>query len=704
MDLSISTRGLLVRGLVALLLGIAVSFPIAYLLLAPATGVEPGSQGSAGYGVTPVRVGPGYTDVEELGRGGAGDFIVLERLIDVIASARSYGAPLYDVYGPVVRPLMATITAAAVPEAQAVGGGASVIGTNVQVEGVDEGDIADISSDGRLVAVARGGEVLVHDIVGGGAPESIAGPGGEAVALSFIDNRLLAIVWDGLRGSEPGLLPRHVELWLVSLENPREPGVVERHRVSGSYIALRVDGGVVLLVTDTTPGPGEKGLPWLDNKPLTDDSLAALDPLPLSVIQVTLMKPGEAAESIVVAAGLNVRVVAGYGTIALAWTTPYDPSLLESLLKESAVAAGARAERIVEALEEGTTPVVVALGDEWLNRKDLLNTLIDKLAAGLEERPGPYTSVAFISYEDGLRVLGKTVVRGALLDQLALHPLGDGLYVVATTVMMQGRIVTVSWDAPVTPQPDEVTIVVRKGDYREAITVTPGVEEGDGVGSVYTLIYSMIYYEGAAYNSVYVAAVDGSVVGSLEGFGEGLRLRAARLVGSIMYVSAYTVKDPVYAVDLSDPREPRLLGELKMPGWSEYLHPLNEELLIGVGFTDDGRNKLVLIDVSDPLDPKLVDELVLEGVRVYAARDEYHAFTYDPETGRVYLVARGPIGSLGVLAVDVSTDGLELAKFIEAPGALRVFAAGDRLVVAARDYVVLYDRETLEPLLRALGS
>ncbi len=709
--MGLSSKELLLRGLAALLLGLAVSLPVAYLLLAPQEGGaidEPAAPAAGGYGVEPLRVEPGGA-----GSGGAtsaveasGSYVLLQGLVRAVAAARGVEQPQYGPMGPgIVVPLVATATA--VPEAQRSGGesgGSSVVGTNVQVEGVDEGDVADISGDGRLVAVARGGEVLVHDIVGGGAPVSIKGPGGEAEALSFIGDRLLAIVWGGLRGSEPSLLPRHVELWLVSLEDPREPVVVERHSVSGGYVALRVDGGSVLLVTDATPGPGEEGLPWLDSVPLSDENLAALDPLPLSMIQVTLVRPGEAAESIVVAAGPGVRVVAGYGTLALAWTTPYDPARVEALLKELAVAGGARAERVARALEEGAAPIVVVVDDEWVRQKEMLRMLMDRLAADFKAKPGPYTSLAFISYKGGLEVLGKAVVKGALLDQFALHPLGENLYAVATTVMEPGGAVKVGWWPPAAPQPGEATLVVREEGGARTITVAFKAGEGELVRSVYAAIYSLVYYEAPMHNAVYVVASDGSVVGSVEGFGEGLRLRAARLVGSIMYVSAYTVRDPVYAVDISDPESPRLLGELRMPGWSEYLHPVGEGLLLGVGFTDDGRSRLVLIDVSDPLNPRLVDELVLEGAMLHAALDQYHAFMYDPETGRAYLVVSSVRGGLGVLAVNVSPDGLELAKFIEAPGALRVFAAGDRLIVAARDYVALYDRETLEPLVRALGG
>jgi len=682
----LSFRQLLVKSVVALLLGLAVSLPAAYLLLA---GGEAGE--GVGGGVSPVRVEPSPSPSQQ----SPGGSEALAALMALVAEAsRAFEAAAASV---VVVPLAGGGEAGFASAGAAEG----LLGTNVQVEGVDEGDIADISGDGGLVAVAGGYRVLIHDIVRGGAPAAIEGPGGEAVALSFIDGRLLAVVWGGLKGAEPGLLPGYVELWIVSLEDPREPVVVERHRVSGEYVALRVDGGRILLVTDATPSGGEApGVPWVDGVPLGDESLAALDPLPLAVIQVTLVEPGAAAESIAVAVGGDVRVVAGGGVVALAWSTPYDPARLGEGLAGVAGSLGLNVEVLSLGYADPGLQALLALAssDEWAGEK-AGQRLAELLAAAVREAAGYTTTLAFIGYEGGLELRGSVRVEGALLDQFAVNPLGGGLYAVATTVMEQRVVELVyTW----AEQPAE-TIVV-SGDGVDTVTVAP-VEQADPAALLYRAAYSLTLWSAPKHNAVYVVSAGGGIVGGLEGFGEGLRLRAARLVESTLYISAYTQVDPLYVVDLSDPGSPRLLAELKVPGWSEYLHYLGNGLLLGVGFTDDGKNKVTLIDVSDPASPRLVDELVVEGVRLLAAEDDYHAFTYDPETGRAFLVAASPDGrGAGVVVVKASQEGLEFEAFLEVDGALRVFAAGDRIIVAAETHVALYHRETLEPLVRALTT
>ncbi len=684
---------LLKRSIIAFIVGLTVSIPASYILLSPTRG--------GGEAVDFPEVGPVAAVTVEVERGikqgeGAGPegselLLAIARMVSEAGYLEQRAAPL-----PVI-PVQGYYEGAT---ARPLG----VVGTNVQVEGVDEGDVADISEDGRLVAVARGYKVLVYDLEAGGAAASIEGPGGRVEALAFVENRLLAIVWGGLRGSEPGFIPFYVELWLVDLEDPAKPRVVEAHKVSGSYVALRVEGGDILLVTDATPEPRAPAMPWLGSEPLTDESLAVLDPLPLRLVQVTLIKPGSGAESIVTATGRGVRVVAGDGVLALAWSTPYSPSRLEQILLEAASEAGISYERPTR---EAGGPIRLARLLAALTAPrgyETADSITGRLAEKVRYAIEPYTTIAFIGYEGGLRLLGTAEVRGVLLDQFALHPLGNGLFVAATTVFEP-----VVFKPGVYPllaaaeEPTPVTVIIEGG---EAPSRTFTVGEA-GLSSpllrVYAVALAPVFYGEPVYNSVYVVSADGRIVGSLEGFGEGLRLRAARLVEDVLYIVAYTSIDPVYVIDIADPENPELLAALYMPGWSEYLHYLGGGLLLGVGYTDDFKNRIVLIDVSNPSNPVLIDEAVVSGVRLAIAEDEYHAFNFDPETRRAYFIAINHLGyGIGVLAVEASNDGLKLVKLIEAFGAMRVFAAGDKLVIAAWDYIALYDRETLEPIAKLL--
>ena len=107
------------------------------------------------------------------------------------------------------------------------------------------------------------------------------------------------------------------------------------------------------------------------------------------------------------------------------------------------------------------------------------------------------------------------------------------------------------------------------------------------------------------------------VVGSVGGLGEGERIFAVRFIGDVGYVVTFRQTDPLYTIDLSDPETPRVVGELKILGYSAYLHPIGEGLLLGIGQDADeqGRTRgtqVSVFDVSDLANPIRIHQFTLE--------------------------------------------------------------------------------------------
>ncbi|NNF63914.1 MAG: hypothetical protein HKN07_06610, partial [Acidimicrobiia bacterium] len=105
-------------------------------------------------------------------------------------------------------------------------------------------------------------------------------------------------------------------------------------------------------------------------------------------------------------------------------------------------------------------------------------------------------------------------------------------------------------------------------------------------------------------------------IGSIGGLGEGERIFSVRFVDTIGYVVTFRQTDPLYTIDLTDPTAPVAKGELKINGYSAYLHPLSETRLLGVGqdADDEGRiegAQLSLFDVSDLTSPTRLDTLTV---------------------------------------------------------------------------------------------
>ena len=127
------------------------------------------------------------------------------------------------------------------------------------------------------------------------------------------------------------------------------------------------------------------------------------------------------------------------------------------------------------------------------------------------------------------------------------------------------------------------------------------------------------------------------VVGSVEEYGIGERIFSARFLGDRGYVVTFRQIDPLFAFDLSDPFNPSLEGELEIPGVSTYIHPIESNYLLTIGFDgDDGglnrRTRLQLCDVQDLADPRLlhshVPEFDVDGFAWTSALYDPHAFNY----------------------------------------------------------------------------
>lgn len=180
-------------------------------------------------------------------------------------------------------------------------------------------------------------------------------------------------------------------------------------------------------------------------------------------------------------------------------------------------------------------------------------------------------------------------------------------------------------------------------------------------------------------NNLYVlgptATGDLEVVGHVGGIAPGEQIYAARMMGEKGYVITFRQVDPLYTLDLSDPTDPRILGELKIPGYSAYLHPLDADHLIGVGMagTDEGQLtglQVVVFDVSDMSNPVQEHAYAIDpGENAWAWSEalwDHHAFTFhrDVLTIPAYSQSWDPVtgewqGFSGTISLMVTPDGIE---------------------------------------------
>jgi hypothetical protein len=163
---------------------------------------------------------------------------------------------------------------------------------------------------------------------------------------------------------------------------------------------------------------------------------------------------------------------------------------------------------------------------------------------------------------------------------------------------------------------------------------------------------------------------DGALVpvGRVSGLGRGETIQSVRFLGDVAYVVTFEQTDPLYTVDLSDPAAPRVVGELKILGFSAYLHPIGDGRLLGVGqdATEEGRQlgtQVALFDVRDPAAPIRVAQATLPNSSS-GAEGDHHAFLWWPDTSLVAIPLSGYDGTPfeGLIGYGVDIAGAAITE------------------------------------------
>ena len=181
---------------------------------------------------------------------------------------------------------------------------------------------------------------------------------------------------------------------------------------------------------------------------------------------------------------------------------------------------------------------------------------------------------------------------------------------------------------------------------------------------------------------VYVLDKNLDVIGSSSEMGKGERIYSVRFIDDSAYVVTFRETDPFYVLDLKDPKNPKVTGELKIPGYSSYLHKLDKNLILGIG-KDEGKVKLSLFDVSDKNNPKEVSKYIIDEYYSEAVNN-HHAFLYD-QKHKVFFLP----GSKGGYIFTFKGNNLEMKKAVAQSGIKRALYINDYLYLIAQNNIVV---------------
>ena len=207
-------------------------------------------------------------------------------------------------------------------------------------------------------------------------------------------------------------------------------------------------------------------------------------------------------------------------------------------------------------------------------------------------------------------------------------------------------------------------------------------------------------------NALYVLDGELQVTGEIRDLAPGETVYSARFMGDTGYFVTFRQVDPLFSVDLSDPASPQIIGELKIPGFSEYLHPYGEGLLLGIGMDVDEEGvttegvKLSMFDISDPGNVTEASVYVMEDMYGTDAAYDYKAVFADVEKNLFGFRAYGGNGDVySVFSYDAAEGFRKVfSRELTYGGDARGLYAGERFYLVVGNTVESYTLSGFEKI------
>lgn len=217
-------------------------------------------------------------------------------------------------------------------------------------------------------------------------------------------------------------------------------------------------------------------------------------------------------------------------------------------------------------------------------------------------------------------------------------------------------------------------------------------DESDDFLRVATTIGLNQSYSEESVSDITVLDAELSPVSSVQDLGKGEKIYAVRFFEDLAYVVTFKEVDPFYVIDMKDPKNPQKVGELKIPGFSSYLHPLTENLVLGVG-QEDFSSKIALFDVSDPTNPTEVAKEIFDAYSWSEVEENHHAFLQDSEKEVFFL----PVGNDGKI-YSYANNTLTEIRTIENKGIKRAAYINDYFYLFGESLLQVYDQNSWEKI------
>jgi len=512
--------------------------------------------------------------------------------------------------------MLAVAEAAPMGAKDAAGGAADYSQTNVQVAGVDEADF--VKNDGKYIYTLADNVLVIVDAfpaddaevlsktVMDGSPTSLFLNDDKVVVFTLVDKESYVIPQYGIIPE-----PRYEQVTkalIYDVSDREDPELEQEIEVTGQYREARMIGDIVYVIA-------QEPVYYYNN----------ILPMPVVKAEIGIIRPDiyyidNPEESYVfhTVAGIDVNTgEVDAQTLMLGWSNVIYVS------KDNLYIAYQRnlpyKDYGQERFDEAVKPLLpadvrakVEAADNWDEVSEALDEMYASMSESEQEAFVKRAQAALDDFDRRKDIeQSKTVIQKVELDNGRIKPRGQGQ--VPGTLLNQFSM-------------DEF-----EGNLRVATT-------------------TQLWRTGESFNNVYVLDSDMDVIGALENLAEDERIYASRFIGERLYLVTFKRIDPLFVISLEDPSDPEVLGKLKIPGYSDYLHPLDETHLIGVGKETKDNEwggvstqgvKVAVFDVSDVENPTQVDSIEIgRAGSDSAALYDHKAFLYDPNRDLLVLPVR----------------------------------------------------------------
>ena len=688
------------------LVGIAMALMIIASIAILTSLYSPPTQGTQ----TPGGMGSGG----QIGFGGLRSFSSYNEIWGLLSSLEeAYGYPYAaDAIRAVVTPTASQGgSPAPVPPA-------SFSTTNVQVVGVDELDI--VKTDGRLIVVASGNKTFIVDPQGLRILASIS-IDGYIHGIFLWNDRLAIIAREDRVVIEPLPIPRvsiiappirmagNTSIYIYDISTPSKPSEIARIDYSGYVSSARMINGTVYLVISMPAIVNTS--PTVNGAPIDPGLVFQVDPVPSSFVTIAsidLSRGGHREFSLLMSYSSWI-----YMSASRLYVVSINSAYYKAMARALEILAGYMpsniSSQVLELVERGAYYKALGLVSKYLSTLDpseaqaIVSNASQKLSTEVFQDTSRIHVIDVMGLETRYR--GYIEVPGSILDQFSIEEYKEHLVVATTSTNLNASIMASYARVETTSTAVNATITIIEciagSNCTTRTMILPISKE-----IIRPLPSSFIYIgtkpQGESMNNVYIASIaDRKIVGSLEGLAEGERIYAARLVGDIFYLVTFRQIDPLYAIDISNPEKPEILGYIKIPGFSEYLHPLARETLLGIGIENNSL-KISLFNTKDPRNIVETATLKIENAWSQALGD-HHAVTINPEKGLLLIpittrmISKDGILS-GIVVISIANNKLELKAILSHEGASRSIYIGDKIYTISHESIKIYNIDTLQEI------